>query len=95
VSDHVDLARRFYQQQVLEVLVGRKVRFKVDVDRVDFTVRKGATGIMQPPFLHDGRLVAAVLLNRPPAAAHDYDNEVHWIEDENLIDFEDEVELAE
>jgi len=88
------LAQRFFAKQVLDHLVGRQVVFTTEVDRGDFVVQAGATGIVQPPFTDDGRLVAAVQLEDPPAGAEPYDNEVHWIEDLNLIDFEDEVALA-
>lgn len=87
------LAAQFYAQQVLLQLSGRRVRFKSGVERQDFSVSAGATGVVQLPFLHEGKLVAAVRLDSPPAAAKQYDGEVHWVEDINLIDFEDEVEL--
>lgn len=88
------LAQQFFAKQVLEHLVDRRVEFLVEVDRGTFIVPKGATGIVQQPFTDDGRLVAAVLLDSPPAGATPYDGEVHWIEDVNLIDFEDEVQLV-
>jgi len=88
------LAQRFYVKQVLEALIDREVVFTRDVDRVDFIIKAGATGVMQAPFTSDGLLVAAVLLNDPPRACRAFDGEVHWMEDVNLIDFEDEVALA-
>lgn len=88
------LARRFYAQQVLTALVGKRVRFRVDVQRDEFDVPAGTTGIARPPFMVNGLLVAAVELDDPPPGAGECDNEVHWMEDCNLIDFEDEVELA-
>jgi len=89
------LARRFYADQVLHALTGSRVRLKVDVERAEFTVPAGSTGIAMEPFLtDDGRLVAAVMLDDPPTEVQEFDGELHWIEDINLVDFEDEVELA-
>lgn len=93
-EDAASLARRFYAQQVLQDLTGRQVRFMVDVERETFLVHAGATGVVMDPFLVDGRLVAGVWLDEPPRGSEAYDGEVHWIEDCNLIDFEDEIELV-
>lgn len=87
------LAQQFYAKQVLDALIDRKVVFTSDVDRVDFIVEKGATGVLQAPFISDGLLVAAVLLDDPPPGSEAFEGEVHWMEDINLIDFEDEVTL--
>lgn len=87
------LARQFYAKTVLEELAGKRVRIKTDVDRGIFTIEAGALGVVQPPFLHEGKLVAAVKLDDPPEEAEPFDGEVHWMEDVNLFDFEDEVEL--
>ena len=87
------LANRFYAQQILATLSGQRVRFKVEVQREEFTVPAGMTGIARPPFMVDGKLVAAVELDDPPPGAAQFDNEVHWMEDFNLFDFEDEIEL--
>ena len=84
---------RFYAQQILTTLTGQRVVFKVDVERERFTVPAGTVGIVRSPFMVDGKLVAAVEFEDPPPGAADYDNEVHWMEDVNLIDFEDEIEL--
>lgn len=88
------VARQFYAKQVLEALAGKQVRLKVDIERDTFIVPAGSTGIAQDPFLVDGLLVAAIKLDDPPPEAKDFDGELHWMEDINLIDFEDEVELA-
>lgn len=87
------LASRFYAQQILDQLAGKRVVFKTDIDRVYFTVKAGAQGVVQAPFLLDGKLVAAVELDDPPEGSVPYDGEVHWVEDVNLIDFEEDVEL--
>ena len=93
-APHEELASRFYQDQILKELAGQRVRFRVEVDRGDFVVPEGATGEAMPPFLHEGKLVAAVKLDEPTEiCASEYDGECHWMEDVNLIDFEDEVEL--
>jgi len=89
------LARRFYQQELLRELADRRVRFKTDVQRQDFEVLEGATGVAMKPFLHEGKLVAGVTLDDPPEGAEEFDGEVHWKEDVNLFDFEDEIELEE
>lgn len=88
------LASRFYAQQILARLTGEHVVFKIDVDRGDFIVEAGATGVVQKPFLLEGKLVAAVVLDDPPTGSLPYDGEVHWLENVNLFDFEDEVELV-
>ena len=93
-SETKSLASRFYAQQILDRLAGQRVVFTTDIDRVDFTVEAGATGTVQKPFLLEGRLVAAVALDDPPEGSLPYDGEVHWMEDVNLFDFEDEVELV-
>lgn len=89
-----NLAQRFYMDQVLRALVGQEVVLMCDIEREDFSVAAGSTGVVQDPFLVDGMLVACVLLDTPPEGSEDYDGEVHWIEDLNLMDFEDEVRLA-
>lgn len=88
------LAQRFYIDQVLRALVGQEVVILCDIEREDFIVPAGAKGTVQDPFLSDGMLVACVLLDEPPEGSQDYDGEIHWIEDLNLLDFEDEVRLA-
>lgn len=93
-QEHESLAARFYADQVLRRLVGETVVFTQEVERASFTVPAGARGTVQEPFMNDGLLVAAIELEEPLEGAEDYDNEVHWIEDSNLFDFEDQVELA-
>lgn len=93
-SEMQSLASRFYAQQILDQLTGEQVVFKKDIDRGEFIVEAGATGVVQKPFLMEGKLVAAVVLDDPPAGSLPYDGEVHWLEDINLFDFEDEVELV-
>lgn len=88
------LAQRFYIDQILRELVGREVVILCDIERENFTVPAGATGTVQEPFLDQGMLVACILLDTPPAGSEDYDGELHWIENINLLDFEDEVRLA-
>lgn len=88
------LARQFYASQILDELTGRRVRFVEEVERDEFTVEEGATGEIMAPFLHEGRLVAAVRLDDPPPGSEEFEGEVHWIEDETLLDFEEQIELA-
>lgn len=89
------LAKRFFARAVLHEVVGRKVKFTRPVERLEFTVRKGSVGWIMEPFMDEGKLVAAVRLASPPSGAEAFDGEVHWKEDFNLLEFEEDVELTD
>ena len=91
---HEELAARFYAKHVLETLSGRRVRFTCDVERMGHLVEEGAEGTVRDPFLEGGKLVAAVELDEAPDWLEPFDGEVHWVEDINLLDFEEQVTLV-
>ncbi len=91
--DHAAIGMRFYTWELIKRLAGSQMIFTREVDRSPhFIVVAGSTGTLQPPALDDGgMLFIAVRLDNPPKGAAYFEDECHWLEGINMLEFQDDV----